>query len=133
MCHIMCVCIYIYCGYTVNIVIAVSVSLSSLATAQLSISTLTDGVQCFGDPAALVCTHPVLPQVPKYMHADVSWRRDGTAISTTGLANKTNSTTTYLHFTIAEDTVGNYTCFLSNNVQGGIVESNSVSVQQLGE
>ena len=83
-----------------------------------------------------MCTHPVLPQVPKYMRADVSWRRDGTAISTAGMANKankTNSTTTTLQITIAEDTVRNYTCFLFNNEQRSIVESNSVSVRPRGE
>ena len=125
---------YIYCGYTVNnIVITVSVSLSSLATAQLSLSTPTD-VQCYGDPVTLVCTHPVLPQVPEYLQADVTWMRDGTPISTEGLGQiKLNSTTTRLQFTISEDTVGNYTCFLVNAVRGGINESNSASVRPLGE
>ena len=104
-----------------------------LATAQLFLTTPTDGVQCYGDPVTLVCTHPELPQEPKYVHADVSWRRDGTAISTAGMANKTNSTTTTLQFTITEDTIGNYTCFLTNAVRGSIVESNSVSVRPLGE
>ena len=80
-----------------------------------------------------MCTHPVLPQEPEYPQGDVIWRRDGTAISTTGLANKTNSTTTTLQFTITEDTFGNYTCFLVNAIRGGIVESNSVSVRPCGE
>ena len=80
-----------------------------------------------------MCTHPVLPQEPEYPQGDVGWRRDGTVISTTGLANKTNSTTTYLQFTIAEDTTGNYTCLLVNAVRGGIVESNSVPVRPRGE
>ena len=128
--------VYIYCGYTVNnniIVITVSVSVSSSATAQLSLSPVT-GVQCYGDPVTLVCTHPVLPQKPEFIHADVTWMRDGTAISTVGLGRTNlNTTTTRLQFTITEDTIGNYTCFLSNNVRGGIVESNSVSVQPRGE
>ena len=81
-----------------------------------------------------MCIHPVLPQEPEYLQADVNWRRDGTAISTVGLGlAKHNSTTTRLQFTITEDTVGNYTCLLVNAVRGGIVESNSVSVRPRGE
>ena len=129
--------VYIYCGHTVNnivTVISVSVSLSSSATAQLSLSTPTDGVQCYDDPVTLVCTHPVLPQKPQFIQADVTWMRDGTAISTVGLGlTNLNPTRTRLQFTITQDTVGNYTCFLSNNVRGGIVESDSVSVRPRGE
>ena len=81
-----------------------------------------------------MCTHPVLPQEPDYLQGDVSWRRDGKAISSVGLGQtKPNSTTTALQFTIAKDTVGNYTCFLVNADQGGIVESNGVSVTPRGE
>ena len=81
-----------------------------------------------------MCTHPVLPQEPEYLSGDIDWRRDGTAISTAGLGHaKLNSTTTRLQFTIDEDTVGNYTCFLVNAVRGGTDESNSVSVRPLGE
>ena len=91
--------------------------LCSLATAQLSLSTSTGGVQCSGDPVTLVCTHPVLPQEPEYPQADVSWRRDGTVISTVGLGQtQTNSTATTLQFTITEGNTGNYTCFLVNLV-----------------
>ena len=108
--------------------------LCSLATAQLSLSTPTDGVQCYGDPVTLVCTHPVLPQEPEYLQADVTWRRDGTAISTSGLGRtKLDSTTTRLQFTVTEDTTGNYTCFLVNLVQSRADESNSVSVRPLSE
>ena len=81
-----------------------------------------------------MCTHPVLPQEPEYLQADVGWRRDGIILSIIGLQlTKFNSTTTTLQITIIEDTVGNYTCFLSNNVRGGIVESNSVPVRPRGE
>ena len=105
-----------------------------LATAQLSLSTPTGGVQCYGRPVTLVCTHPVLPQEPEHPQADVTWRRDGTAISTVGLGRtKLNSPTTRLQFTFTEDTTGNYTCFLVNAVRGGADESNSVSVRPLGE
>ena len=78
-----------------------------------------------------MCTHPVLPQTPEYLNADVSWRRDGTAISTG--QTKLNSTTTTLQITITEDTVGNYTCFLVNAVRGGADESNSASVRPRGK
>ena len=114
--------------------------LCSLATAQLSLSTPTGGVRCYGDQVTLVCTHPVLPQGSDYPQGDVSWRRDGTPISAVGLGRTTitliiivNSTTTRLQFTITEDTTGKYTCFLVNAVQGGIIESNSVSVRPLSE
>ena len=81
-----------------------------------------------------MCTHPVLPQEPEYPRGDVGWRRDGIGISVGGLRpSEPNSTTTRLQFTITEDTVGNYTCFLTNAVQGGIVESNSVPVRPLGK
>ena len=81
-----------------------------------------------------MCTHPVLPKEPEYLQADVIWRRDGIILSIIGLQpTELNSTTTRLQFTITEDTVGNYTCFLVNVVRGGIDESNSVSVRPLGE
>ena len=118
-----------HCGVLVMVFL-----LCLLVTSQFSLSTPTSGVGCSGDPVTLVCTHPVLPQEPEYIHADVSWRRDGTAISTLGLGRTNlNSTTTTLQFTITEDTTGNYTCFLVNAVRGGIDESNSVSVRPLSE
>ena len=83
-----------------------------------------------------MCTHPVLPQEPDYLQADVSWSRDGRGVHTSvsGFRTSTvNSTTTTLQFTITEDTVGNYTCFLVNLVQSRADESNSVSVRPLGE
>ena len=81
-----------------------------------------------------MCTHPVLPQEPEYLQADVGWRRHGTVISTTGLGQtKPNSITTRLQFTINENTTGNYTCFLVNLVQSRADESNSVSVRPRGE
>ena len=107
--------------------------LSILATAQLSLSTPT-GIQCYGDPVTLVCTHPVLPQEPEYSQAEVNWKRDGRSISAVSLGRSNPSlTTTRLQFTITEATVGNYTCFLVNAVRGGINESNSVSVRPRGE
>ena len=111
-----------------------SISRTSLGTAQLSLSTATGGVQCYGYPVTLVCTHPVLPHEPEFPQPDVTWRRDGRAISTIGRRrSKLNSTNTRLQFTITEDTIGNYTCFLVNPVQGGINKSNSVSVRPPGE
>ena len=81
-----------------------------------------------------MCTHPVLPQEPEYLSGDVDWRRDSRAIPVGGLGlAEPNSTTTSLQFTITEDTIGNYTCFLTNAVRGGILESNSVSVRPPGE
>ena len=81
-----------------------------------------------------MCTHPVLPQEPEYPQGDVGWSRDGRAIPIGGLGlSAPNSTTTSLQFTITEDTNGNYTCFVVNAVQGGIHESNSVSVRPPGE
>ena len=83
-----------------------------------------------------MCTHPVLPQEPEYLQADVGWRRDGRGIRTSdsGFQISTgNSTTTRLQFTINENTTGNYTCFLVNLVQSRTDESNSVSVRPLGE
>ena len=104
--------------------------LTIIATAGLSLSTSTGGAQCYGYPATLVCTHPVLPREPEFPQPDVNWRRNGLAISTIGLGrSKFNSTNTRLQFTITEDTIGNYTCFLVNPVQGGINKSNSVSVR----
>ena len=104
--------------------------LSIIATAGLSLSTPTGGAQCYGYPVTLACTHPVLPHEPEFPQADVTWRRDGGAISTIGLGrSKLNSTNTILQFTITEDTIGNYTCFLVNSAQGGINKSNSVSVR----
>ena len=108
-------------------------TLSIIATAQLSLSKPTD-VQCYGDPVTLVCTHPVLPQEPEYLSGQVGWRRDSRGISVRGLGlAEPNSTTTTLQFTITEDTIGNYTCFLTNAVRGGIVESNGVPVRPRGE
>ena len=105
-----------------------------LDTFQLFLSTHTSGVQCYGRPVTLVCTHPVLPQEPEYLQGEVGWIRDGTAVSTVGLGRTIlNSTTTRLQFTITEDTTGNYTCFLVNAVRGGIEESNSASVRPLSE
>ena len=105
-----------------------------LVTSQLSLSTSTSGVGCSGDQVTLVCTHIVLPQEPEYLQADVTWRRDGRAISTSGLGRTNlNSTTTRLQFTITKDTIGNYTCFIVNAVRGGADESNSLSVRPLGE
>ena len=81
-----------------------------------------------------MCTHPVLPQRPQYVSGDVDWMRNNEGIPVGGLGlSEPNSTTTTLQFTITEDTVGNYTCFLVNAVRGGIVESNSVSVRPRGE
>ena len=81
-----------------------------------------------------MCTHPVLPQEPEYLQADVNWRRDGIILSIIDLQlTKFNSTTTTLQITITEDTVGNYTCYLFDNVQGGTVESNRVPVRPRGE
>ena len=81
-----------------------------------------------------MCTHPVLPQEPEYRSGDVDWSRDGRGIPVGGLGlSELNSTTTRLQFTITEDTIGNYTCFITNAVRGGINESNSVSVRPLGE
>ena len=81
-----------------------------------------------------MCTHPVLPQEPEYPRGDVGWRRDGRGIPVGGLGlSEPNPTTTTLQFTITEDTIGNYTCFLTNAVRGGIVESNGVSVRPRGE
>ena len=81
-----------------------------------------------------MCTHPVLPQEPVYLSGDVDWRRDGRGIPVGGLGlSEPNSTTTTLQFSITNDTVGNYTCFLSNNARGGIVESNIVPVRPPGE
>ena len=123
------------CVHIVAIIVTtVVVSLFSSATAQISLSTPTD-VQCYDRPVTLVCTHPVLPQEPEYLSEDVSWGRDGTVISTVGLGRtKLNSTTTRLQFTVTEDTVGNYTCFLVNSADSGRAdESNGVSVQPLGE
>ena len=75
----------------------------------------------------------MLPQEPEYRSGDVDWSRDGRGIPVGGLGlAEPNSTTTTLQFTITVDTVGNYTCFLSNNVRGGVVESNSVSVRPRG-
>ena len=109
------------------------ISHAPIATAQLSLSTPTVA-QCYDRLVTLVCTHPVLPQGQTYIHADVSWMRDGTAVSTVGLGlTKPNSTTTTLQFTIAEQTTGNYTCFLVNLVQSRTDKSNSVSVRPLGE
>ena len=105
-----------------------------IATTGLSLSTPTGGAQCYSDPVTLVCTHPVLPQEPEFPQADVTWRRDGRAISTIGLGrSKLNSTNTILQFNITEDTIGKYTCFLVNSAQGGINKSNSVSVRPPGE
>ena len=90
---------------------------------------LTGGAQCYGDTVTLVCEHPVLPHEPEFPQADVGWRRDGGAISTVGLGLSTpNSTITRLQFTITEDSIGNYTCFLVNIARGELEESNSVSV-----
>ena len=81
-----------------------------------------------------MCTHPVLPQEPEYLNADVDWRRDGRGIPVGGLGlSEHNSTTTRLQFTITENTTGNYTCFITNVVRGGTNESNSVPVRPRGE
>ena len=81
-----------------------------------------------------MCTHPVLPQRPEYLSGDVDWRRDGRGIPVGGLGlAEPNSTTTTLQFTITEDTVGNYTCFITNVVRGSVVESNIVPVRPRGE
>ena len=81
-----------------------------------------------------MCTHPVLPQEPEYLSGDVDWIRDGRGVAVGGLGlSEPNSTTTILQFTNTEDTTGNYTCFLTNAVRGGILESNSVSVRPPGE
>ena len=81
-----------------------------------------------------MCTHPLLPQEPEYLRGDVGWRRDGRGIDTVGLGRTNpNSTTTQLQFTITEDTIGNYTCFLVNLVRSRADESNSVSVRPLGK
>ena len=81
-----------------------------------------------------MCTHPVLPQEPEYLSGDVDWRRDSRGVAVGGLGlSEPNSTTTSLQFTITEDTIGNYTCFVVNAIRGGILESNSVSVRPSGE
>ena len=107
---------------------------TSSANAQLSLSTLTDDVQCYGDLVTLACIHPELPQFPEYLQPDIDLRRDGRGISTDGLGKtKLSTNTTILNFTITQETVGNYTCFLVDAVRGGIVESNIVTVRPLGE
>ena len=78
----------------------------------------------------------MLPQEPEYHSGDVDWSRDGRGLRTSDSgfqASTANSTTTYLQFTITENTTGNYTCFLVNAVRGGRDESNRVSVRPLGE
>ena len=81
-----------------------------------------------------MCTHPVLPQEPVYLRGDVGWRRDGRGIPVGGLRlSEHNSTTTTLQFTITENTVGNYTCFLVNLVRSRADESNSVPVRPPGK
>ena len=107
-----------------------------IATARLSLSTPTGGVQCYGDPVTLVCTHPVLPNDTVYQTPDVSWRRNGGGVRTSNSGFQTstvNSTTTKVQFTITRRTAGNYVCFLVKAGQGGIVKSNRVSVRMLGE
>ena len=99
------------------------------ATAQVSLST-TGGVQCYGEQVTLLCTHPVLPQEPEFLQADVTWRRDGRAVSTVGLGRTNlNPTTTKLEFIITNSTVGNYTCFLVNAIRGGVDESSTATVR----
>ena len=116
-------------------------SLYSAAVAQQDVVlTMMSGEQCFGSRVTLLCTHPnPLADSVKYFPLLINWAEDGTTIdfgdpsSVRFTATRLNSTATTLSFTVTEDRVINYTCFLVLQANRSREESNVVTIDALGK